>query len=91
MMSENIIDVLWSTTVYDIKSTLRAAIGKIMRDNATDTTVKEQRAMALLQLGKIYQQFGDSSEESIKEMKKAIAMKMRDPVVINEDEYDFCE
>ena len=44
MMSENMIDVAWSITVYDIESTLRSAIDKIMRDKAVDKKLKERRA-----------------------------------------------
>jgi hypothetical protein len=55
MMSENMIDVAWSITVYDIESTLRSAIDKIMRDKAVDKKLKERRAMGLLKLGKIYE------------------------------------
>ena len=74
MMSENMIDVAWSITVYDIESTLRSAIDKIMRDKAVDKKLKERRAMGLLKLGKIYEQFGEKSEKGIQEMKKTIAM-----------------
>ena len=94
MMSENMIDVAWSITVYDIESTLRAAIDKIMRDKAVDKKLKERRAMGLLKLGKIYEQFGEKSEKGIQEMKKTIAMQMKGPppdVNVNEDEYDFCD
>jgi len=51
MMSENMIDVAWSITVYDIESTLRSAIDKIMRDKAVDKKLKERRAKGLLKLG----------------------------------------
>lgn len=94
MMSENMIDVAWSITVYDIESTLRSAIDKIMRDKAVDKKTKEKRAMGLLKLGKIYEQFGEKSEEGIQEMKKTIAGQMKGPppdVNVNEDDYDFCE
>lgn len=43
-MSENMINVAWSITVYDIESTLRSAIDKVLRDKAVDKKGKEKRA-----------------------------------------------
>ena len=60
-MSENMIDVAWSITVYDIESTLRAAIDRVFRDKAVDKKGKEKRAKALLALGKIYKKYGENS------------------------------
>ena len=79
MMSENMIDVAWSITVYDIESTLRAAIDKLFRDRSVDENIKKKRAKGLLKLGKIYEKYGEKSEKGIQEMKKTIAMQMKGP------------
>lgn len=68
-MSENMIDVAWSITVYDIESTLRAAIDRVLRDKAVDNKGKEKRAKGLLLLGKIYEKHGENSNKGIQEMK----------------------
>jgi hypothetical protein len=77
MMSENMIDVAWSITVFDIESTLRSSIDKIMKDGAIDEKQKRQRAKGLLALGMIYEQYGEKSEKGIQEMKKTIAGQMK--------------
>jgi hypothetical protein len=64
-MSENMIDVAWSITVYDIESTLRLAIDRVLRDKAVDKKGKEKRAKGLLVLGKIYRKYGENSNKGI--------------------------
>jgi hypothetical protein len=75
-MSESMIDVAWSITVYDIETTLRASIDRIFRDKAIDKTGKQRRAKGLHHIGKIYEQFGEHSDKGIQELKKTIAMQM---------------
>jgi hypothetical protein len=92
-MSENMIDVAWSITVYDIETTLRAAIDKLFKDKAVDKKGKERRARGLKTLGNIYKKYGENSDNGIKEMKKTIAMQMKGQAPeadVNEGDYDFC-
>jgi hypothetical protein len=76
-MSENMIDVAWSMTVYDIEATLRSAIDKLFKDKAVDKQAKERRARGLRTLGNIYKKYGENSDKGIQEMKKTIAMQMK--------------
>lgn len=43
-MTENGIDVMWNITIFDVESTLRAAIDKILRDKAVDQECRLKRA-----------------------------------------------
>jgi hypothetical protein len=53
-ISESVLDVAWSMTVYDIQNTLRASIDKIFKDRSVDKYTRKLRAKGLLRLGKIF-------------------------------------
>ena len=60
-MGENMVDVAWGMTVLDIENTLRISIAKLFRDKGVDKGVKAKRALGLIQLGQIFEKFGDKT------------------------------
>jgi hypothetical protein len=64
-ISESVLDVAWSMTVYDIENTLRTSIDKLFRDKSVDKYVRKLRAKGLLKLGKIFESYGEISEKGI--------------------------
>ena len=68
-MGENMVDVAWGMTVLDIEHTLRISIAKLFRDKGVDKGVKAKRALGLIQLGQIFEKFGDKTGSGVQDMK----------------------
>ena len=67
---ESMMETLWNITVIDVESTLRQVCFKLLNDTSVPKGDRIKRAHALLMVGEIFESFGNSQENGLKELSK---------------------